>query len=79
MMSTNTEREMRWIKAWNDLFYIIGTRKKVDCLLPDGSIVDIETCQGWLQNAAYDGYRLKIEEGWIKGKLGVLVSSFNEL
>jgi hypothetical protein len=61
-MSTSTEREMRWVDAWNDLFDIVGTRWQVDCLLPDGSIVDLDTCQGWLQDSAYDDYRLTLQE-----------------
>jgi hypothetical protein len=58
-MSTSSEREMRWIDAWNDMYDIIGMRWQFDCLLPDGSVVDIDTCQGWLQDSAYDDYRLK--------------------
>jgi hypothetical protein len=73
-MSTNTEREMRWIDAWNDMYDIIGMRWQVDCLLPDGSVVDIDTCQGWLQDSAYDDYQLKVEAGWVNGKRGILVS-----
>lgn len=53
---------MRWVDAWNDLFDIVGTRWQVDCLLPDGSIVDLDTCQGWLQDSAYDDYRLTVQE-----------------
>lgn len=73
-MTINTETEERWIEAWNDLFDIVGKRWQVSCLLPDGSITDIETCKSWLQESAYEGYCLKVEEGWVKGKRGVVVS-----
>jgi hypothetical protein len=77
-MTTNTEIEERWIEAWNDLFDIVGKRWQVSCLLPDGSVVDIETCKGWLQDSVYQDYYLKIEEGWVKGERGVVVSRFKE-
>lgn len=75
-MTTNTEIEERWIDAWNDLFDIVGERWQVNCLLPDGSVVDIDICQGWLQDSAYEDYCLKVEEGWVEGKHGVVVSRF---
>jgi hypothetical protein len=77
-MSTNIELEERWIEAWNDLFDIIGERWQVSCLLPDGSVVDTETCQGWLQESACQDYCLKVEEGWVNGKRGVVALRFRE-
>jgi hypothetical protein len=47
-LATNEEIEERWAEAWNDLFDIVGERWQFDCLLPDGLIVDVETCMGWL-------------------------------
>ncbi|MBD2596693.1 hypothetical protein H6G74_20495 [Nostoc spongiaeforme FACHB-130] len=76
--STNIELEERWIKAWNDLFDIVGEIYQVNCLLPDGSVVDIETCKGWLQESAYQDYCLKVEEGWVRGKRGVVVFRFKK-
>jgi hypothetical protein len=75
-MANNTEIEMRWIDAWNDLFDLVGERRQVNCLLPDGSVVDVATCQGWLQASAYEGYCLKVKAGWVNGKLGAIVSRF---
>ncbi len=77
-MTTNTEIEERWVEAWNDLFDIVGERWQVNCLLPDGSNVDIETCKSWLQESAYQGYCLRVKEGWVKGKQGIVVSRFKE-
>jgi hypothetical protein len=79
-MASNTEIEMRWVDAWNDLFDIVGDedRSRINCLLPDGAVVDFEGCQGWLQASAYEGYCLKVEAGWVNGKLGVVVSRFRD-
>jgi hypothetical protein len=77
-MATNTEIEECWIDAWNELYDIIGEKQQVNCLLPDGSVVDLEACQGWLQESAYQGYRLKVETGWVLGRYGVWVSRFKE-
>jgi hypothetical protein len=65
--------ETRWIEAWNDLYEIVGDRWQVNCLLPDGTIIDIEDCLGWLQESAYLDFHLKVEEGWVIGKRGVIV------
>lgn len=77
-MTTNAEIEERWVEAWNDLFDVVGERWQVECLLPDGWIVDIETCKGWLQESAYQGCCLRVEEGWVRGKRGIMVSRFKE-
>ncbi len=77
-MTSNTEIEERWIEAWNDLFDIVGERWQVNCLLPDGLIVNIEACKSWLQESAYQGYCLRVKEGWVKGKHGIVVSRFKE-
>lgn len=73
-MTKYTEQEMRWVDAWNDLYAIIGKRTDVLCCLPDGEVVDVETCKGWLQSSAYEGFALKVEAGWIRGKQGVIAS-----
>ncbi len=77
-LSSNSEIEERWIEAWKDLFDIVGKRWQVSRLLPDVSIVDIETCQGWLQESAYQCYSLKVEAVWVKGERGIVVSRFKE-
>jgi hypothetical protein len=78
-MAGKDEIEMRWIDAWSDLYQLIeeyhdGVNYAVWCLLPDGSVVDIEKCLGWLQDSAYDDWYLKVERGWVWGKPGILVS-----
>jgi hypothetical protein len=80
--AANHEIEQRWVEAWNNVFDIVKTldhQDDVNCLLPDGSIVDIDTCKEWLQNAAYQGYCLKIEAGLVQGKMGVLAFGYVEL
>ena len=73
-METNADIEMRWIDAWNELYEIIGSRRDVPCQLPDWSIVDVEECKGWLQRSVYEGYRVRLESGWVGHKKGVVVS-----
>jgi hypothetical protein len=73
-MTKHTEQETRWVDAWNELYDLIGKRSNVPCCLPDGQVVDVETCKGWLQSSAYEGFALKVEAGWIRGKQGVIVS-----
>jgi len=51
---------------------------QMSCLLPECSVVDIETCKGWLQESAYQGYCLQVEEGWVRGKRGVVVFRYEE-
>ncbi|MEM9540302.1 MAG: hypothetical protein AAGA60_12485 [Cyanobacteria bacterium P01_E01_bin.42] len=82
-MVTGAEIEQRWIDAWNELYELIkrdiGKEEwQVECFLPDGSIVDVESCQGWLQDSAYSGYLPKVEVGWIKGKRGIIASRMKE-
>jgi hypothetical protein len=77
-MATNTGLEERWIDAWNALYDIVRERWQIDCLLPDGSIVDIEACKEWLQESAYQGYLLEVDKGWMKGKRGVVVARFRK-
>lgn len=38
----------------------------------------IEAYKGWLQESAYQGYCLRVKEGWVKGKHGIVVSRFKE-
>jgi hypothetical protein len=78
-MASNTEIEMRWVDAWSDLVDIVGEDQwQVNCLLPDGAVVDCETCQGWLQESAYEGYYVKVTAGWVNGKRGIVVSRSHE-
>ena len=72
------EIEMRWIDAWNDLYDVMsdlgGVHYGVKCLLPDGRVVNVEECEAWLQDSAYDRYYLKVDRGWVRGKPGIVVS-----
>lgn len=73
-MASNTELEMRWIEAWSDLYELSEPQKNVKCLLPDGQVVDMEECKGWLQDSAYQGWHVKVEAGWVVGKLHIVAS-----
>jgi hypothetical protein len=79
-MASNSDIEMRWIDAWNDLFDLVRVEERwhVNCLLPDGAVVDFERCQEWLQESACQGYYLNVEAGWVNGKRGVIASRFSD-
>jgi hypothetical protein len=73
-MPTNAEIEGFWIDAWSDLHEITKDRWDVRCLLPDGEVVDLEQCKGWLQDSAYSGYIPAVTPGWVLGRPGVVAS-----
>ena len=59
---SNTETEMVWVDAWNELLDLVGDREDVACLLPDDTVVSVEQCKEWLQESAYAGYSLALAE-----------------
>jgi hypothetical protein len=77
-MTSNEEIEQRWIEAWNDLYELVGDRYDVKCLLPDGRVVDLEECKGWLQNSAYQGWWIKVKPGWVMGRWGIIASQWHD-
>jgi hypothetical protein len=79
----NDDVEQQWIEAWNDLYELLkehhgDVRYGVRCLLPDGRVTDIEECLGWLQDSAYDRYRLTVARGWVWGKPGIIVGRYRD-
>ncbi|AMV28910.1 hypothetical protein VT84_31240 [Gemmata sp. SH-PL17] len=77
-MATNTEIEMRWIDAWNDLYDLVGSRHGVKCQLADSTVVDVEACKGWLRDSVYEGYHVRVETGWVLGRPGVIASRWRD-
>lgn len=75
-MPSNYEVEMRWVEAWNDLYDIAAGRDDMQCLLPDGRVVDLETCKGWLQEAVYNGFSVDVQRGLVLGRQGAVISGF---
>jgi len=71
--SSNADIEMRWVNAWNEIYEVIGNRNDAKCLLPDGNVVNVEECQGWLQQSALAGFQVRVESGNVLGGLGVVV------
>ncbi len=72
-MASNTEIEMRWIDAWSEAYEIAGGRSDLPCLLPDGMVTDFDQGLGWLQEAAYSGYLVRVEAGWVGHRRGVIL------
>jgi hypothetical protein len=73
-MASHADIEMLWVNAWSDLYDVVGVHRGVPCQLPDGSVVDVEECKGWLQNSVYEGYRVHVQAGWVGHWQGVVVS-----
>lgn len=73
-MASNADIEMRWIDAWSDLYEIAPQGENPCCVLPDGRLVDVETCKGWLQDSAYQGWLVKVEKGQQNGENVVVAS-----
>lgn len=73
-MATNAETEMAWVNAWEELVRIVADRPDMPCQLPDWSVVDVETCKGWLQQAVYEGYQVSVQAGYVGHRQGVIVT-----
>lgn len=44
------------------------------CLLPDGVVVDVEDAQAWIQNSVYEDYLVTVENGFVVGRPGIILS-----
>lgn len=81
-MPTNHELEMRWVNAWNDLYQVVGETPEMlwnaKRLLPDGTVVGVEECQGWLQSSACKGWLLRVEPGCVLGRRGAITSRWRD-
>ena len=75
MVPDKTEIEERWIDAWESVLRLVGERRDVKCLLPDGAIVDVEACLGWIQRAVYAGSAISVTTVWFAGEQGVGVTA----
>lgn len=71
-MASNTDIEMRWGDAWNEVYAIVGDRRDAPCMLPGGLIVGLDECLGWLQDSVYLGYAVRVEAGWVGHRRGVI-------
>jgi hypothetical protein len=72
MATRNEKTEMRWVDAWNDVYDIARGRREMPCMLPDWSIITVDECLGWLQQSVYEGYLVRVEEGWVGHRRGVI-------
>ena len=73
-VALNADIEMRWVDTWNEVYDIVGDRRDVPCMLPDGSIVGLDECLGWLQHSVYSGYAVRVEAGWVGHRQGVIAN-----
>ena len=77
-MPSNSETEQRWVESWSDLYELTGSTCSAECLLPDGQIVGLEACKGWLQDSVYGGWIVRVEPGCVKGKAGIVALRWTE-
>jgi hypothetical protein len=70
----NADIEALWVDAWDTLLAMSKGRHGFRCMLPDGSVVDVDACLGWLQESVYSGYRVSVQNTWLFGTPGALVS-----
>ena len=78
-MVSNAEIEMRWVKAWNAFYDIAADRTDFPCLLPDGKVVDINTCKAWLQDAIYKESLVQVRSGWGLGQRSAIVCKLSQV
>jgi hypothetical protein len=45
---------------WGTLRKLGGDREEIDCWLPDGKLVDLETCQQWLNESVASGWMVGV-------------------
>ena len=67
-MATNSDTEMQWVDAWNDLDSITGGSPVFRCMLDDFTEMNAETLKGWLQDSVYSGWHVKVEARLVYGK-----------
>lgn len=70
---TNADIESMWVEAWDTLLAMSKGRHGFRCMLPDGSVVDVDTCLGWLQDSVYSGHQVSVQSTWLFGSPGALV------
>ncbi len=73
-MAIEDDVEQRWVSAWNDVYEIAAEQWNMQCQLPDGQVVDAETCRSWLQRSVYQDWLVKVEPGWVQGKPGIIAT-----
>ena len=65
---TNLDREEAWIETWDRLGQMTAGRRGLLFVLPDGKEVSREELEGWIQDQAYEGHRVCLEEVWLRGR-----------
>ncbi|MDE1461030.1 hypothetical protein [Spartinivicinus poritis] len=74
MSLSNTEKEMVWVEAWNDLYDLIEKYPGGYILLPDYIETNKESAEGWIQNAAYESNRIVFNIEYFKGKKSIFIN-----
>lgn len=67
--------EARWVQAWDELLTLSKGYRGFVCLLPDGSMVDVEAGLGWLQEQVYRAHWVRVESAFVRGRPGACLSA----
>ena len=74
MTLSNLAQEDIWLDAWDDLYDLIKKYPKGYILIPEYTEVDLDTAQGWIQDAAYDSNRIIFSVTYFKGRESILIN-----
>ncbi len=74
MTLSNSEQEMVWVDAWNDLYELIGKFPEGCILLPEFQEATKEEAKGWIQDSVYKGNRIEFKVDYFKGKESIYIN-----
>lgn len=77
MALSNSEQEMIWVEAWNDLSDIIKKYPDGYILLPEYRITDMNGAEEWIQKKAYENNLIQFSIVLYKGKESIIISSID--
>ncbi|MGH1428617.1 MAG: hypothetical protein ACRBEE_11810 [Arenicella sp.] len=73
MTLSNTEQEMVWINAWNDLAALIQQYPDAFILTPDFTEVSKEEAESWIQRSAYESNTISFRADYFKGITSIFI------
>ena len=75
MQLSNSEIEMIWIDAWNDLYDFMKQYPEGYILIPKYIEVSKEDAEGWIQDTVYSGSGVKLTIDYYKGIMSIYIKS----
>lgn len=74
MTLSNTEQETIWINAWNEIHELVLRLPDSYILLPEFQEVTCEDAKSWIQDRAYESYKIKFSIDFYKGKKSIFIN-----